>query len=901
MHYTKPYASHTALRANIRQQYLADETRTVETLLNAFTSSVNDDLEIQKTAVELIQAMRQNEQTSGLMDQFLQEFSLSSQEGIILMCLAEALLRIPDAQTADALISDKLGSGDWQAHLGNSDSLLVNASTWGMLLTGKWLTLADGVKRSPYTAFKKMLTKSGTPSIRLALRQAMKIMGHQFVLAENIKTAVKKSKPRRDKGFNHSYDMLGEAAKTQADAKEYFNAYLNAITELARQAKTDQPDLNHGISVKLSALHPRYEFAKAAQVEAVLYPRLLLLAQAAYDAQLGFNIDAEEADKLEISLSLFQKLAEDPSLKNWEGLGFVVQAYQKRAMAVIEWLADLAQKEQRRFMLRLVKGAYWDTEIKQAQVQGYTDYPVFTRKPNTDLSYLVCAKTLLTNTDAFYPQFATHNAHTVASIIAYAEQASIAKDSQFEFQCLYGMGESLYTQLVGQGEYRCRIYAPVGEHKQLLAYLVRRLLENGANTSFVHLLADKQLDVESIVANPLDSIRGRTSHRHAAIALPQNLLGSHRQNTLGLNLADSDCLDIYYADLKKWQSHQWCAAPILASNEVSNTAETVSIPAGASHLIGTVQTANAPQIDAALTSAQGFSADWNATGGASRAELLEAVAALYEQHRNELMALCQLEAGKTLVDAVSEYREAVDFLRYYAQQARQLFVAPEQLMGPTGEKNQYQLHGRGVFVCISPWNFPLAIFTGQIAAALVAGNTVLAKPAEQAPLIAWRAVQLFHEAGVPLEALQLLIGGGAEVGGKLTSDRRVHGVVFTGGMDTARLIHQSLADRPNSPLPHLIAETGGLNAMIVDSSALPEQVVQDVVASAFQSAGQRCSALRVLYLQDDIADEIIKMITGAMAELETAEPTLLDTDIGPIIDTAARAALQTHLDEFKSG
>ncbi len=899
MNYQKPAGSDQPLRAEIRSLYLADEQAVVDGLLDALDQSPALEGSIDKIARKLVQNLRGENRSSGLIDSFLQEFTLSSEEGIVLMCLAEALLRIPDADTADALIRDKLTSGDWSAHLGQSESLLVNASTWGMLLTGKWVTMDDITRQDPYGFIKRLVSKSGEPAIRVAVRQAMKFMGQEFVLAETMKNALEKSRRQQAKGFSYSYDMLGEAAKTEKDAEAYTLAYQRAIEALTDSATSSDPVANPGISVKLSALHSRYEFGNIKRVESELYARLLQLATQAKEAQLGFNIDAEEADRLEPSLSLFEKLAHEPGLSGWDGLGFVVQAYQKRAPAVIDWMADLAQKTDHRFMLRLVKGAYWDTEIKHAQVEGQADYPVFTQKENTDLSYLVCARKMLDNSQAFYAQFATHNARTVASIMAFVDEQPKVNKTSFEFQCLHGMGEALYEKVVSELNYQCRIYAPVGEHKRLLAYLVRRLLENGANTSFVNLLAKKDQDITTIIANPVTRVRGHQSHRHSGIPLPADLYRPGRTNSSGANLANSEWLDEYYTFLASASDRQWAAAPLLGSKlKNSGDIQKVMNPAQAHQVSGTVQLTTNEQIENAFESAGSAFQKWNTLGGSKRAGILEKAADLYEEHRFELMAMCQLEAGKTLADALSEVREAVDFMRYYALRARKEFNDPLEMDGPTGEANEYSLSGRGLFVCISPWNFPLAIFTGQVSAALVAGNVVLAKPAEQTPLIAWRAVQLLHEAGIPRSVLQYLPGEGRTVGAKLTSDSRVDGVTFTGGTDTARLIHTALANRPNSPLPHLIAETGGLNCMIVDSSALAEQVVGDVINSAFQSAGQRCSALRVLYVQDDIADGLINMIEGAMKELKTGDQMQLNTDVGPIIDEQARDALEAHIQKF---
>ena len=891
--YYRATGSDHPLRAEIRAQYHMDEIDLVESMLQAQPPSSERDAQIQQTARALVESLRKKNESASLIDSFLQEFTLSSEEGIVLMCLAEALLRIPDAVTADALIKDKLLSGDWGAHLGHSESLLVNASTWGMLLTGKWVSMDDQTRRDPFGFIKRLVAKSGEPAIRVAVRQAMKMMGHEFVLAENIDLALEKANKQQDKGFSYSYDMLGEAACSDVDAKGYLQAYQKAIDALSKSAVANEPAHNPGISVKLSALHSRYEFAQLARVEAELYPRLFALAKQAMVAGIGFNIDAEEADRLEPSLSLLEKLAYEPELADWNGLGFVVQAYQKRALAVIDWMQDLARKSGHRFMLRLVKGAYWDTEIKYAQVQGYADYPVFTQKENTDLSYLLCAQKMLDNPDAFYAQFATHNAHTVAAVMCYA-----GAQTDFEFQCLHGMGEAMYEKVVSDG-YRCRIYAPVGEHKRLLAYLVRRLLENGANTSFVNLLANKDQDIDEIIANPVEKIIRHTSHRHPGIPLPKYLYTAGRINSSGVNLADSDSLDAYYNYLKTVQDSQWQAVPLLASM-TPNTDAPVAVlnPAFKNKPVGSVQYSNDAQVEAGLDAAREAYDAWDRLGGDARAKILETAADLYAHHQFELLALCQLEAGKTLADAVAEIREAIDFMRYYAIQARAEFTGVTQMEGPTGEANEYSLHARGVFVCISPWNFPLAIFTGQLSAALLAGNAVIVKPAEQTPLIAWRAVQLLHQAGVPRAVLQYLPGEGKTVGARLTSDVRTDGVVFTGGTDTARHIQRALGGRENCALPHLIAETGGLNAMIVDSSALAEQVVVDVIASAFQSAGQRCSALRVLYVQQDIAADLIKMIKGAMAELRAGDQTLLHNDIGPIIDAQALNTLKAHIAKF---
>lgn len=895
MFYRKPSGAESEYRAAVRAAYLADEQTVVTGLLKALTLTASQTRRIHETAHLLVKTMRGAETQSGLIDGFLQEFALSTEEGVVLMCLAEALLRIPDARTSDALIKDKLTRGDWAAHLDHSESLLVNASTWGMLLTGRFMELDKEVASDPLALIKHLIVQSGEPLIRSAVRQAMKIMGQQFVLAETIKEAWEKSIKRKEEGFCYSYDMLGESAKTDADAKAFFRSYQHAIKTLQRSANNADPVTSDGISVKLSALHPRYEFSQMEVVEEQLYPRLLKLCLLSREANIGLNIDAEETDRLEPSLSLFERLAFDPKLAGWDGLGFVVQAYQKRATAVVDWLLDLAKRSRHRLMVRLVKGAYWDTEIKQAQIQGLREYPVFTRKAATDLCYLVCAQKMLGSSTRIYPQFATHNARTVSSILSFTEDGA-----EFEFQCLHGMGESLYKQIVSQ--HNCRIYAPVGEHKNLLAYLARRLLENGANTSFLNLLADKTHSVDEIIADPVEILAECEQYRDDRIPLPKNLFGKARDNSSGASLTDSQWLDSFYANLDRYKNTNWIATPLLAdeSLEPQGHPSFVLNPARQNKPVGVVHAATTDEVGFALETAHKAWQEWSVRSADARALNLEKAANLLEENRNELMAFAVLEAGKTLIDALAEVREAVDFLRYYAQLGRRDFASPQILAGPTGERNEYSLHGRGVFVCISPWNFPLAIFIGQVSAALMAGNTVLAKPAKLTPLVAFRAVKLLHQAGVPREVLQLLPGSGKTIGGQLTSDPRVAGVAFTGGIDTARIIHHALTNREHTPVPCLIAETGGVNAMIVDSSALAEQVVRDVLVSAFQSAGQRCSALRVLYLQEEIADSFIAMIKGAMEELRTGDPLYLNTDIGPIIDKLARQNLWNHVKKLKA-
>lgn len=884
------------LRKAITNLYHADESTCVRRLLAALDDTDAQQQAIQQTATELVETIRSDKTAHGGLDAFLQEFKLSSREGIALMCLAEALLRVPDGRTADALIKDKLSTADWQSHLGKSESLFVNASTWGLLLTGKFIAMDSSQKQDLSSSLTRLASRSGEPVIRKAVSKAMGIMGHQFVLAETMAAGLKKARKLESKGFLYSYDMLGEAARTADDAEKYFQSYRKSIALIGDSTTTEHCEENPGISVKLSALHPRYEYAKMSRILKEMLPRLRILAKQAKAAGIGMTIDAEEADRLEPSLTILEALAEDLTLQGWNGLGFVVQAYQKRAPAVLDWLADLASRNHRKLMIRLVKGAYWDSEVKAAQVMGYQDYPVFTRKVNTDISYLVCARKLLQQPDVFYAMFATHNAHTAASVLHYAQGRT-----DFEFQCLHGMGEALYHQVVGERHQRCRIYAPIGAHKDLLAYLVRRLLENGANSSFVNRLVDKNLPIAEIVADPAAGLRSQVmaNYRHPAIPLPVDLYGKQRTNSKGLNLADDLALDQLTQTSGELDRKIWQAAPIIVDKDLSKARyQCIENPARSEEPAGQVSNTTTEQICAALEAADSYQAQWDALGGQTRSEFLIKAANLYEAHRNELLELCIREAGKTLADAVAELREAVDFLRYYAARGSLDFDQPVELQGPTGEKNTLSLHGKGIFVCISPWNFPLAIFTGQISAALVTGNTVIAKPAEQTPLIASFAVQLLHQAGLPIAALQLLPGDG-RVGALLTADPRVAGVAFTGSTATARRIQQTL-DARQAPIATLIAETGGINAMLVDSTALPEQVIRDVVISAFQSAGQRCSALRMLYLQDDIADGMIAMLIGAMAELTTGDPSLLSIDLGPVIDTQARQNILDHVEQQRS-
>jgi RHH-type proline utilization regulon transcriptional repressor/proline dehydrogenase/delta 1-pyrroline-5-carboxylate dehydrogenase len=908
-----------AAHARMTAAYCRDETQAVDELIaQAALPPAERDLVLAR-ATELVARVRAKAHEQSAVESFMREYDLSSEEGVLLMCVAEALLRIPDKTTADKLISDKLGEANWQSHLGKSDSMFVNAGTWGLMLTGKMITLADETQRNFMGAFKRLIGRSGEPVIRLAVRQAMRIMGHQFVMGRTIKEALDRSVEKENRAYRYSFDMLGEGALTRADGERYFKAYQDAIAAIGakweKEKKRGQsrlisaedsatgvvpPKLVHSdptfpdpifapsISIKLSALHPRYEVAKRARVHAELTPKLLQLAQLAKQYGIGLTVDAEEADRLELSLDIIAAVHADASLGNWQGYGLAVQAYQKRAPFVIDWLAEQARKNGRRFCVRLVKGAYWDAEVKRAQEGGHAGYPVFTRKPNTDVSYLACAKRLFDHGEAFYPAFATHNAHTIASIF------HMAKGRPFEFQRLHGMGADLYDEVIGPKhlDVPCRVYAPVGSHEDLLPYLVRRLLENGANTSFVNRIVDESLPIKDLVADPIDIVRGFASKAHPRIPQPIALFGEQRNNSMGVNFGNDDETRAL-ADAVAAVKLDWNAVPLVPGSNSQGEKLDVTDPADRRRKVGTQQTADAATIERALANAVAAQPAWDHLPAASRAKILEHAADLLEQRRAEFIALAVREAGKTLPAAVAEVREAVDFLRYYAAIARKLLAAPEILPGPTGESNQLSLHGRGVFVCISPWNFPLAIFMGQVAAALAAGNSVIAKPAEQTTLSAFVAVRLLHEAGVPEAVVQLLPGKGSVVGNALTQDARVAGVVFTGSTETARTINRSLAARDAS-IAALVAETGGQNALIADSSALPEQLVKDVVAAAFDSAGQRCSAARVLFVQEDIADKVIHMLAGAMDELKVGDPGLLSTDIGPVIDDGALKTLQAH-------
>jgi len=885
------------LREAVDRLYLADEAGTVESLLAQARLDPAAARRVSERAAALVRTVRERHADRGLLEAFMQEYDLSSEEGVVLMCLAEALLRIPDDDTAEKLIADKLGDADWESHLGKSSSVMVNASTWGLMLTGKLVALSEGAQSSFKRTLKRLINRSGEPMVRTAIRQAMRIMGHQYVMGRTIDEALDRSLQKKNRSYRYSFDMLGEAALTSEDSERYLQSYRDAILAIGKRERPDDIFAAASISVKLSALHPRFEQDQRRRVMRELTPRLLELAQLAMANRMALTVDTEEADRLLLTLDVFSAVLRDPDLAGWNGLGLALQTYQKRAPAVIDWLAELSAQTGQRIPVRLVKGAYWDSEIKHAQVEGLSSYPVFTRKANTDVSYIACARRVLANRAAFYPQFATHNAQTIAVV---TELAGDRLD--YEFQRLHGMGEDLYGVVMKEPGFHhaCRVYAPVGEHEDLLPYLVRRLLENGSNTSFVNRISDEGLPVEEVVADPIETVSHARPLAHPRIPLPRDLYGPDRVNSKGVNLAnESEVLDLARR-MQPFARSRWDVEPILASGlqGAGGGSHDNLNPARQSDSVGNVRQASTEEVEQAIANASAFSEEWDRMGGVARAAMLEKAADLMEENAPEFLALCAREAGKTVHDSVAEIREAVDFLRYYALQARQRFGEPLLMPGPTGERNELSLHGRGVFACISPWNFPLAIFTGQVSAALAAGNCVLAKPADQTPAVASLAVRMLHRAGVPVAALQFIPGKGSVVGARMTSDPRIDGVALTGSTDTARLINRSLAAR-DAPLAAFIAETGGQNAMLVDSSALPEQVVKDVIRSAFHSAGQRCSALRVLFLQDDVADRIIRLLKGAMQELVIGDPRWLSTDVGPVIDAGAQAELQEHVDRME--
>ena len=892
--------AHSLPRDEISEFHLRDEARLVGGLIERAVYTADERRRIATLAERLVGTARAGRAKHGGLDAFMHEYGLTSEEGVTLLCLAEALLRIPDADTADALIDERVGSGQWERHLGHSESLLVNASTWGLMLTGRIVRLGRAPGSGPGAVLKRLVARSGEPVIRQALRQAVRILGDQFVLGRNIDAAIANAWDFEKQGYTISYDMLGEAARTEQDAARYHERYAHAIEAVGKAAgplSAASPEalmLRPSISVKLSALHPRFEPGKEGRLVEELVPSLLELAKLARARGLALTIDAEEQDRLDPQLMIFERLMLAPELSQWSGLGLAVQAYGKRAIPVLRWLKRLGDETKRKIPVRLVKGAYWDTEIKLAQERGLPGYPVFTAKAHTDVSYLACLRFLLSDTRTFYPQFATHNAHTVAA--AHVAGASLP----FEMQRLHGMGEALYEDVVAKSGLarRCRIYAPVGAHEDLLAYLVRRLLENGANTSFVNRLADDDTPAAEIVRDPIEDAEtlwqsGRTA-ASLTIPLPAAILGSDRRNSAGIALTEPMTRAGLLAEINAEIATEFAVGPIIDGKPVKGgeASRLALCPHDRRRRLGIVLEATPEQVEGAIVSAGRAAHGWDRLGGNARAALLDKAADAMERDRPRLMGVIIREAGKTLDAALSEVREAVDFLRYYANEARRQFSGPVALPGPTGERNTLTLRGRGIFGCISPWNFPLAIFTGQVAAALAAGNSVIAKPAEQTPITAFLAVELMHAAGIPGDVLQLVPGDGT-VGAILSADPRIGGIAFTGSNATGWAIQAALADRRGALVP-FIAETGGINAMIADSSALAEQVVRDAVRSAFDSAGQRCSAARVLFLQEDIADHVIEMLTGAIAELKVGDPLDYATDIGPVIDEDSQTMLEAH-------
>jgi RHH-type proline utilization regulon transcriptional repressor/proline dehydrogenase/delta 1-pyrroline-5-carboxylate dehydrogenase len=874
--------------------YAGDDDQLIRHFASRLSLSDSQNGAIDRRASTYIEAIRDNSGSIGGVEDFLREYGLSTREGLALMVLAEALLRVPDALTQDRLIEDKLKEGGWSEHEAHGDSWFVSASAWALGLSARVIRPGE----TPEGVMRGLVKRLGLPTVRSATKQAMRFLGHHFVLGETIKDALSRAAKSEERGYRHSFDMLGEGARTAEDAKRYFQSYASAIeaigAHMAKFGKSQQLPNRMGISVKLSALHPRYLATHRDRVMRELVPDLLKLAQMAKAHQLNFTVDAEEADRLELSLDVIAAVFADPSLAGWDGFGLAIQAYQKRSPQVIDYIDGLCQQYGRRMMVRLVKGAYWDTEVKRAQERGLDDYPVWTRKPATDLSYLHCAAKLMEKRARIFPQFATHNALTVSTIIELAG----TDRTGFEFQRLHGMGEALYdTLLSGNDRIACRIYAPVGGYRDLLAYLVRRLLENGANSSFVAVAGDKNIPVTALLERPTEKLGlgNGQSARHSQIPMPLGLYGD-RRNSAGFEFGHRDNLERLMARIGQPLA-EIAAHPLVPGATGATSKEPVLSPADRSRKVGTVRNATPADVERAFAAGRKGFAGWSRVSVEERAATLDKMADLMEADRDRLLALLALEAGKTLDDGVAEIREAVDFCRYYATQARKQFGEAEVMPGPTGELNRLSWRGRGVFACISPWNFPLAIFLGQVSAALVAGNAVVAKPAPQTPLIAFEAVKLFHKAGVPEDVLMLLPGAG-DVGAAIADHPKLAGIAFTGSTATAQAINRTLAAK-DGPIVPLIAETGGLNAMIVDATALAEQVADDVVLSAFRSAGQRCSALRILYLQEDIADGMLEMIEGAARELNLGNPSEITTDIGPVIDEKQKAMLEAHIAEMK--
>lgn len=864
------------IRQKIRDFYRIDENEVINHILPLAEVGVKARSRAWERARQIVHNIRKDQDGQGGIDALLNEFSLSSEEGVVLMCLAEALLRVPDKRTQDLLIRDKLAKGDWSSHLGSSDSLFVNASSWGLLVTGKMVNYSDKTKAQQFGILKKTIGRLGEPVIRKSVNFAMKIMGKQFVMGQTIEDAIERAADKEQKGYVYSYDMLGEGARTMKDADFYYQNYLDATHAIGKAANGRGPIKSPGISVKLSAIHPRYEFSHRDRVMNELVPKLKALALIAKQYDIGFTVDAEEADRLDMSLDVIEAVFSDDALGDWNGFGLAVQAYQKRAIFVIEWVTELARRVGRKLMVRLVKGAYWDTEIKTTQQLGLAHFPVFTRKATTDVCYKACAIKLLEARDVLYPQFATHNAYTAATILEVAKGNNVG----FEFQRLHGMGESLFDQIVQEEKIQCRVYAPVGQHENLLAYLVRRLLENGANSSFVNAIVDTSKPVEALLPDPVETLQGLRNKHNNQIRMPIDLYGAERANSKGMDLTDINTITPFKENLARWfEEHR------IDAGQLAEDALPVKNPANHQEVIGSVRLHTADEMQALLANAEAAFQSWSATDVQERANLLRRIADILERHHDELVALCIKEAGKVAQDGIDEVREAVDFCRYYAARAEEL---------ATDER----FEARGVILCISPWNFPLAIFLGQVAAAIVTGNTVIAKPAEQTSLIALRTIELMLSVGMPEHVVQPVIARGSEVGKVIVPDPRIQAVMFTGSTETGTIISQTLAARSDTQVP-LIAETGGQNCMIVDSTALPEQVVDDVISSGFQSAGQRCSALRVLFIQDDVADGIITMLIGALKELHVGDPSLLSTDIGPVIDAKALNSLTEHVNDLQ--
>jgi RHH-type proline utilization regulon transcriptional repressor/proline dehydrogenase/delta 1-pyrroline-5-carboxylate dehydrogenase len=896
--FTEPEASRysgstlDAHLARINQDYLIDEYEKVTELLSLARTSNELTKRIYSTAKHLVSGVREKQYQSAGVHALLQHYDLSSQEGVVLMCLAEALLRIPDKLTSDELIADKLIAGNWREHLGRSDSLFVNASTWALMLTGKVIKLSRDALRDPEDYLTRFLAQMEEPVLRAGLRSAIRIIAHQFVIGRSIDEALRQALSDHNARYRFSFDMLGEAALSVQDAERYMNAYVDAISAIgATVRKHDDLIAQPSISIKLSALHPRYEPAQKERVVKELANRLMTLAGHARKQGIGLTVDAEESHRLELSLRVFAAAFVGNELAGWDGMGLAVQAYQKRALAVLGWLNQFGAAMNRVIPVRLVKGAYWDTEIKQAQEQGLRDFPVFTRKSSTDVSYLACVRYLFSEGSSLYPQFATHNAHTLSYVYHHS------RGRQYEFQRLYGMGEELYGDVIGSNglDIPCRVYAPVGAYEDLLPYLVRRLLENGANTSFVNQIVHRETTIDDVIADPVaitEDIGDRIRHPH--IRAPRDLFLPDRINSAGINFAADNELQSLLDALRQTAAKERAAQPRINGTTGSGHQAAIINPAQRNQVVGTVVYADADTVRAAIDAAEDSYPQWEKTSAIERAGILDRAADLYETQRADLVGLCVREAGKTIKDAHDDVREAVDFLRYYAVQCRERFATPIELPGPDGESNQLSLRGRGIFLCISPWNFPVAIFTGQIGAALAAGNSVIAKPAEQTSLVADRATQLLYEAGVPEGVISFLPGDGDSVGRIALADERVTGVAFTGSTDTAQIINRALAER-NGPLATLIAETGGLNAMLVDSSAMLEQVVLDVTRSAFNSAGQRCSALRVLFVQEDIAKRLLNLLFRHLDELVVGDPMQIDTDVGPVIDETAHRDLESHI------